>query len=155
MDATAASTSAQAPGADRERHGCGVAGRAAGNVQARREVPLLMLNPTVPRKAVQRLGRRTCLVVVTAAHGTSALPDAQQGLETPSAPSAGAGGEDAPHRGLSIHQYALPGRPASHACVRMLERDAQWLFESGETWTLDDRGWNVLDHGTPVPVVGC
>ena len=58
-------------------------------------------------------------------------------------------------RGISIHQYALPGYPASHACVRMLERDAQWLFEWGETWTLDERGWNVLDHGTPVPVVGC
>ena len=58
-------------------------------------------------------------------------------------------------RGLSFHQYTLPGRPASHACVRLLERDAKWLFDWGETWTLDDRGWNVLEPGTPVLIVGC
>ena len=58
-------------------------------------------------------------------------------------------------RGLSLHEYALPGRPASHACIRLLERDAQWLFEWGKTWTLDDRGWNVLDPGTPLLVHGC
>ncbi len=58
-------------------------------------------------------------------------------------------------RGLSFHEYGLPGRPASHACVRLLERDARWLFEWGEGWTLDDRGWEVLTHGTPVLIVGC
>ena len=58
-------------------------------------------------------------------------------------------------RGLSFHQYTLPGRPASHACVRLLERDARWLFDWGKTWTLDDRGWNVVDPGTPVLIVGC
>ena len=58
-------------------------------------------------------------------------------------------------RGLSFHQYTLPGRPASHACVRLLERDAKWLFEWGETWTLDERGRTVLDPGTPVLIVGC
>ena len=57
--------------------------------------------------------------------------------------------------GLSFHQYALPGRPISHACVRLLERDARWVFEWGEGWTLDDRGWEVLSHGTPVLIVGC
>jgi hypothetical protein len=58
-------------------------------------------------------------------------------------------------RGLSFHQYGLPGRPASHACVRLLERDARWLFEWGEGWTLDARGWEVLDQGTPVLILGC
>lgn len=58
-------------------------------------------------------------------------------------------------RGLSFHEFALPGRPASHACIRLLERDAQWLFEWGETWTLDDRGWTVLDPGMPVLILGC
>lgn len=58
-------------------------------------------------------------------------------------------------RGLSFHEYALPGRPASHACIRLLERDAKWLFDWGETWTLDDRGWTVLAPGTPVLIVGC
>jgi hypothetical protein len=58
-------------------------------------------------------------------------------------------------RGISFHQFALPGLPASHACVRLLERDAKWLYEWGETWTLDARGWTVLDPGTPVVVAGC
>jgi lipoprotein-anchoring transpeptidase ErfK/SrfK len=58
-------------------------------------------------------------------------------------------------RGLSFHEYALPGRPASHACVRLLERDAKWLFDWGQTWTLDDRGWTVLNRGTPVLISGC
>ena len=58
-------------------------------------------------------------------------------------------------RGLSFHQYALPGLPASHACIRLLERDARWLYDWGETWTLDERGWAVLDPGTPVLIAGC
>ncbi len=53
-------------------------------------------------------------------------------------------------RGLSFHQYALPGEPASHACVRLLERDARWIYEWGEGWVLDERGWEVLETGTPV-----
>ncbi len=57
-------------------------------------------------------------------------------------------------RGLSFHQYALPGEPASHACVRLLERDARWIYEWGEGWTLDERGWEVLEEGTPVWIVG-
>lgn len=57
-------------------------------------------------------------------------------------------------RGLAFHQFTLPGRPASHACVRLLERDARWLYDWGEGWVLDERGWNVLDRGTPVLVLG-
>ena len=57
-------------------------------------------------------------------------------------------------RGLAFHEYALPGRPASHACIRMLERDAKWLFDWGEGWTLDQRGWEVLEPGTPVWIIG-
>lgn len=57
-------------------------------------------------------------------------------------------------RGLAFHEYTLPGYPASHACVRLLERDARWLFDWGEGWTLDDRGWEVLDPGTPVWIIG-
>ena len=56
--------------------------------------------------------------------------------------------------GLAFHAYALPGGPASHACVRLLERDARWLFGWGEGWALDERGWNVIDAGTPVWIVG-
>lgn len=56
--------------------------------------------------------------------------------------------------GRSFHQYALPGLPASHGCVRLLSRDAQWLHNWGEEWTLDARGWKIDDYGTPVVIVG-
>ena len=42
--------------------------------------------------------------------------------------------------GLAFHAYSLPGLPASHGCIRLLERDAQWLFEWGQTWLLDPAG---------------
>jgi hypothetical protein len=56
--------------------------------------------------------------------------------------------------GLSLHEYSLPGYPASHACVRLLKRDAQWLYGWGEGWELDAKGWNVVKQGTPVLIVG-
>jgi hypothetical protein len=57
-------------------------------------------------------------------------------------------------RGISFHQFDLPGYPASHACVRLLQRDAQWLYAWGEQWVLDDSGRNVIQPGTPVLVLG-
>jgi hypothetical protein len=57
-------------------------------------------------------------------------------------------------RGLSFHAYALPGRPASHACVRPLDQDARWLFEWGEEWKLDERRSTVVEGGTPVDIRG-
>ena len=56
--------------------------------------------------------------------------------------------------GLAFHQYELPGKPASHGCVRLLEQDAQWLFDWGETWSLDNSGTRILKPGTPVLIVG-
>jgi len=56
--------------------------------------------------------------------------------------------------GYSFHDYALPGRPASHACVRLLGLDARWLHEWGEEWRLDPWGRNVLATGTPVLILG-
>ena len=33
-------------------------------------------------------------------------------------------------RGIHMHQYALPtSGPASHGCIRMLDPDAQWLYQ--------------------------
>lgn len=57
-------------------------------------------------------------------------------------------------RGLSLHSYAMPGMPASHACVRLLERDGRWIYDWGEEWELDERGWKVLDPGTPLWILG-
>jgi lipoprotein-anchoring transpeptidase ErfK/SrfK len=56
--------------------------------------------------------------------------------------------------GLAFHEYELPGHPASHGCVRLLGRDAQWLFDWGQPWTLDRSGEVVLDEGTPVLISG-
>jgi hypothetical protein len=57
-------------------------------------------------------------------------------------------------RGLALHQYDLPGYPASHACIRLLERDARWIYEWGEGWTLDAREITVIEPGTPLLIVG-
>ena len=56
--------------------------------------------------------------------------------------------------GLALHSYALPGYPASHGCIRLLERDAQWLFEWGQPWVLDPTAARVLKSGTPVLIFG-
>ena len=56
--------------------------------------------------------------------------------------------------GLAFHAYSLPGSPASHDCIRLLDRDAQWLFEWGETWVLDPSATRVMKPGTPVLIVG-
>jgi hypothetical protein len=56
--------------------------------------------------------------------------------------------------GLAFHAYSLPGYPASHGCIRLLERDAQWLFEWGQTWRLDSSGTRIVTPGTPVLIVG-
>lgn len=57
-------------------------------------------------------------------------------------------------RGVSFHLFELPGYPASHACVRLLQRDAQWLYEWGEQWGLDDSRREVIEPGTPVLILG-
>jgi L,D-transpeptidase catalytic domain len=56
-------------------------------------------------------------------------------------------------RGLAFHEFDLPGVPASHACVRLLERDAEWVFTWGTSWTLDATG-QLRSAGTPVVIVG-
>lgn len=57
-------------------------------------------------------------------------------------------------RGIAFHEYALPGRPASHACIRLLRRDAMWLFAWGEGWMLTEDGRKIVQQGTPVLVEG-
>lgn len=57
-------------------------------------------------------------------------------------------------RGVSFHLFDLPGYPASHACVRLLLRDAQWLYGWGEQWKLDETKRTVTTPGTPVVVLG-
>ncbi|WP_337866536.1 L,D-transpeptidase [Ignavibacterium sp.] len=57
-------------------------------------------------------------------------------------------------RGVSFHQYELPGYPASHACVRLLEEDAYWIYYCAEQWILTKDGEFVIAYGTPVIIFG-
>ncbi len=57
-------------------------------------------------------------------------------------------------RGVSFHLFELPGYPASHACVRLLLRDARWLYDWGQQWTLSADKRNVEQTGTPVVILG-
>ena len=57
-------------------------------------------------------------------------------------------------RGISFHQFDLPGYPASHACVRLLEDDARWVFDWIDQWVLSEDRRAVLFYGTPVIVFG-
>lgn len=55
--------------------------------------------------------------------------------------------------GVGWHQYALPGYPASHSCLRMLEEQAKWMYSWANQWIV--KGENtVLAQGTPVIVYG-
>jgi lipoprotein-anchoring transpeptidase ErfK/SrfK len=56
--------------------------------------------------------------------------------------------------GRALHALEMPGYPASHSCIRMLERDARWLYGWGEGWTLDESGVKVVQPGTPVLLTG-
>lgn len=58
------------------------------------------------------------------------------------------------HEGLALHQYELPGLPASHGCVRLLERDAQWVYEWGQSWKIGADGRPLTGTGTPVQILG-
>ena len=57
-------------------------------------------------------------------------------------------------RGVSFHEFDLPGAAASHACVRLLTRDAMWIYDWGEQWVLSPDRATVATPGTPVIVQG-
>lgn len=55
--------------------------------------------------------------------------------------------------GVGFHQYALPGYPASHSCMRLWASQAQFLYSWAEQWKLNPEG-KLLTQGTPVIVYG-
>lgn len=55
--------------------------------------------------------------------------------------------------GIGWHQYAMPGYPASHSCLRLFEEDAQYLYKWADEWKLKSADSVVL-KGTPVIVFG-
>lgn len=56
--------------------------------------------------------------------------------------------------GTALHHYALPGRPVSHCCIRLMEDDARWIYEWVDEWTLGPGGETVIAPGTPVILFG-
>lgn len=57
-------------------------------------------------------------------------------------------------RGVSLHEYDLPGVPASHACIRLLEEDAKWIYYWAKQWKLNKERTAIDSNGTPVIIFG-
>lgn len=55
--------------------------------------------------------------------------------------------------GIGWHQYAMPGYPASHSCLRMREEDAKYMYDWAEQWIQKDKQ-TVAAKGTPTIVFG-
>ncbi len=56
--------------------------------------------------------------------------------------------------GIALHEFDLPGYPASHACVRMSGGDAEWIYNWAKQWVLAPDGQTQLASGTPVIIFG-
>jgi hypothetical protein len=54
--------------------------------------------------------------------------------------------------GVGWHLYAMPGYPASHSCLRLLEEDARFLYDWAEQWML--KSGQLVANGTPTIVFG-
>jgi len=55
--------------------------------------------------------------------------------------------------GLAFHEYTLPGKPDSHGCIRLLQRDAKWFYEWGEA-AADCVPDGATGKGTTVLILG-
>ncbi len=56
--------------------------------------------------------------------------------------------------GVGVHQYELPGYPASHACVRLYMDDAKYIYDWATQWELTPNGRQIHKNGTPFMVFG-
>jgi len=52
--------------------------------------------------------------------------------------------------GVALHQYEMPGYPASHSCVRLYEKDAKWIYNWADQWIVTADEESILVYGTPV-----
>lgn len=55
--------------------------------------------------------------------------------------------------GVGFHEYALPGYPASHSCMRLLSKDAEFLYYWANQWILKNNH-EISAYGTPVIIFG-
>jgi hypothetical protein len=56
--------------------------------------------------------------------------------------------------GVAFHQYAMPGKPDSHGCIRLLLEDAQWMYRWTDQWVAAADLTTARVFGTPVIVFG-
>src|SRR3989338_8110877 len=56
------------------------------------------------------------------------------------------------YAGIGMHEYALPGYPASHGCVRLSKEDAFWLYHWADQWILKEG--QIAVYCTPVVIFG-
>ncbi|MCM4155671.1 L,D-transpeptidase [Gramella sp. AN32] len=56
------------------------------------------------------------------------------------------------YEGVGVHQYELPGYPASHGCVRLYMDDAKYIFDWATMWELESG--KIEKNGTPFMVFG-
>ncbi len=57
------------------------------------------------------------------------------------------------YNGISMHEYDMPGFPASHACIRLHDADAKWLYTWAEKW-ICSTNTKIDAYGTPVIIYG-
>lgn len=55
--------------------------------------------------------------------------------------------------GVGWHVYSLPGYPVSHACLRLTEKDAKFLYYWADQWVLANP-YTVSIKGTPIIIFG-
>lgn len=56
--------------------------------------------------------------------------------------------------GSAFHEFDMPGRPASHSCVRQFAEDAEWLYNWGRGGKIDTANRKVIPMtGTPVIIL--
>jgi hypothetical protein len=56
--------------------------------------------------------------------------------------------------GVAFHQYAMPGKPDSHGCIRLLQEDAVWMYRWTDQWVPARDFVTAEVFGTPVIVFG-
>lgn len=58
------------------------------------------------------------------------------------------------YEGVGVHEYSMPGYPASHACVRLRKEDATFVYSWAQQWELNKNGQIIIHNGTPFMVFG-
>jgi hypothetical protein len=56
--------------------------------------------------------------------------------------------------GVAFHEYAMPGRPISYGCIRLLPGDARWIYNWADEWIPASKEGPPIAFGTPVIVFG-